>query len=52
MIRARAQLERTLWGDWLHRRCRLVFMRTFPFAGLEYRFPRWTREREPERELV
>lgn len=51
MIRERVKLERALWSDWLHRRCRLVFTDTFPFAGMEYRLPRWESERVPERVL-
>lgn len=50
-MRGRVKLERALWSDWLHRRCRLVFTRTFPFAGMEYPLPRWESERVPERVL-
>lgn len=52
VIRERVKLERALWGDWLHGRCRLVWTRTFPFAGMEYPLPRWDSERVPEPELV
>lgn len=32
--------------DWLRGRCRLVWTKSFPYAGFEYPLPTWERERE------
>lgn len=36
-------------ADWLSGACRLVAMRSFPFAGFEYPRPAWMRERDHAR---